>query len=176
MIKHTTCFSGYRPEKFKFELEDHDPEFFHLQETIRLAVEGTIEGGYRRFLCGMAAGFDLLCAEVILDLKRYGLIDNDEAWLVAVLPYGEHKVSSAWQPRHDRVLEAANEVVVVAPKYRPGVYYQRNRYMVEKSYRLICYYDGRRGGTQYTVRYAENLNLEIINLAEKSDFNVNTKI
>ena len=39
--------------------------------------------------------------------------------------------------------------------------------MVAASSLLICYFDGRSGGTAQTVRMAEQSGLEIVNLAER---------
>ncbi len=51
-------------------------------------------------------------------------------------------------------------------RYHQGCYYERNRYMVDHSSRMMCYYDGDKGGTEYTVKYAEQNNLQITNLYE----------
>lgn len=48
--------------------------------------------------------------------------------------------------------------VILIAKYGEdmlGCYNQSNRYMVEHSSRLICYYNSSRGRTGYTVNYAE---------------------
>lgn len=49
-------------------------------------------------------------------------------------------------------------------KYCKQAFHIRNRYMVDHSSRLICYYDGQLGGTDYTVNYARKKGLDIINL------------
>jgi len=38
--------------------------------------------------------------------------------------------------------------------------------MVDHISRMMCYYDGDKGGTKYTVKYAEQNNLQITNLYE----------
>ena len=66
----TCAFTGHRllPEDFDKNL---------LEEKI----EGLIQGGANEFLCGMAVGFDLLCAEIVLKLKR-----KHDLKLVACIP------------------------------------------------------------------------------------------
>ena len=56
----TCAFTGHRllPEDFDKNL---------LEEKI----EGLIQGGANEFLCGMAVGFDLLCAEIVLKKIRF---------------------------------------------------------------------------------------------------------
>ena len=41
---------------------------------------------------------------------------------------------------------------------------RRNRYMVDRSSRLIAVYDGMLGGTMYTLTYAMKQGLDIITL------------
>jgi hypothetical protein len=36
--------------------------------------------------------------------------------------------------------------------------------MVDKSSKLICYYDGSGGGTGYTVEYAKKRSVQVVNL------------
>ncbi len=49
------------------------------------------------------------------------------------------------------LLNACTEMVVIQEEYQPSVYSQRNRYMAERSDRVIAVYDGReKGGTVRT--------------------------
>jgi hypothetical protein len=43
----------------------------------------------------------------------------------------------------------------------------RNKFMVENSSCLVCYWDGQTGGTAQTIDMAEKCGLSIVNLAEK---------
>ena len=51
-------------------------------------------------------------------------------------------------------------VVNVCDHYHPGVYQQRNVWMVDHSSRVIAYYNGTAGGTRNTIRYAEKKGIE----------------
>lgn len=62
------------------------------------------------------------------------------------------------------ILGKCDEVITLSTRYHRKCYHERNRYMVDNSSRLICYYDGSDGGTGYTVNYALNSKIEIINL------------
>jgi len=114
----------------------------------------------------MAKGFDLVAGSLVVALK--------ESWaelsglnLIAVLPFERHDFSNEpWRTLHQIVLGAASEVVTLASKYHPQAYHDRNRYMVDHSTQLICYYDGKKGGTHFTVKYAEERGLTIINVAK----------
>lgn len=58
----TIAFSGYRTEKLP---ENVDP----IRIQLKKEVNKCIEDGYDTFLCGMAEGFDLMSAEIVLDLE-----------------------------------------------------------------------------------------------------------
>ena len=60
---NTVAFSGYRTEKLP---ENIDP----IRINLKNAVAECIEDGYNSFLCGMADGFDLMSAEIVLEFKK----------------------------------------------------------------------------------------------------------
>ena len=67
--EHTVCFTGHRSQKLPWKFNEEDPRCTKMKATLRVELEKAIEKGYRTFLCGMALGFDMICAETILDLK-----------------------------------------------------------------------------------------------------------
>ena len=60
--KTTCCFTGHRVLKKDFNYEK-------LDETI----ETLIKKGYRTFLVGMAIGFDIECAKILLNKRKYNI-------------------------------------------------------------------------------------------------------
>lgn len=54
-----------------------------LRQRISDCVENLYLSGKTEYLCGMALGFDLLCAEVVLSLKKR----FPDIRLICVLPY-----------------------------------------------------------------------------------------
>lgn len=164
-ITQTVCFSGHRPEKFTFPLTPEYPEYVCLLEATRQAIIDSIEDGYAHFMVGMAGGFDLIAASAFYELKDVGLIPGNVRF-TAVLPFTGHKPTKDWLEIHQAVLEEADEVVTVAAKFSTRAYLERNRYMVDRSNRLICYCRCLTGGTAYTVKYAARNGRQIINVAE----------
>jgi len=162
----TVCFSGYRPEKFAFIFHQGNMAYLTLEQRIEEAILQAVDGGYTSFMCGMAKGFDLVAGSLVVALK--------ESWaelatlnLVAVLPFDGHGFSTEpWCTLHQMVLGGAGDMVTLASQYHSKAYHDRNRYMVDHSSRLICYYDGKKGGTHFTVKYAEENGLKIVNVAE----------
>ena len=146
----TCCFSGYRIEKMPFRNDDC-PAARELFAALDAAVAEAAADGCTRFLSGMSTGFDLWAAEAVLRAR-------------AALP--ADRVPRAWKRRFNRCLLAADKVYALSRSYHAGCFAARNRFMVDASSRLICYYDGRSGGTAQTVHMAEQSGLKILNLAD----------
>lgn len=149
------CFSGHRilPQ-----------DCTGLQANLEKAIIELIERGVVFFGNGGAVGFDALAATTVLKLKeKYPHIR-----LVMVLPCPPKQQSSRWsdeqKKQYYRILERADKVRILSPKYTDGCMLDRNRHMVDCSAYLICYLREQRGGTFYTVKYAERRGLNILRL------------
>lgn len=165
MIKKekAVCFSGHRPEKLPKEKQ----ELEQLRDQISEAVEKAIEDGYDTFIAGGARGFDLMCAEVVNFRKRI-IKPTDPVLirLISVIPYEEQAIRWKESERelYYEMMAKSDDVIMLNSHYHSQAFYKRNRYMVDNSSRLICYYNGSGSGTGYTIKYAKGEQLDIINL------------
>lgn len=119
--------------------------------------------GYSNYYCGMAMGFDLLSAEVVLSLKA----ECKELRLIAVVPYRnqDERFSFADKKRYHSILNRADETILLCENYYQGCLLRRNDYMLARSNQVIAYFDGEnKGGTFYTCRNAQVKGLPVINL------------
>ena len=120
--------------------------------------------GRHHLLAGGALGFDTVAAQEVLRVRGEGYPGLK---LELVLPYvGQEE---QWSQRDASVYRAmlrqADQVVYIANRYTQGCMFQRNRYLVEHSAYCLCYQKQERGGTAYTVRYANSQGLAVRNLA-----------
>lgn len=164
MGEQSCCFSGYRPEKMALAgaVDAAIPDAIYL--PLLTAVRRAHEAGCTRFISGMSRGFDLWAAQAVILLRH----ECSDVTLHCAVPYDgqEARWETHWRELHRAVLQRADSAVILAQRYAPECFHVRNRYMVDASARLICYYDGQPGGTAYTVRYAEKRGLVIENLAD----------
>ena len=125
-------------------------------------VKNLIKNGCKRFLCGMAQGFDLTAAESVIAMKS----DYPDLELVACVPCeGQSRYfSSADRARYDRVLKNSSEVIVLSENYYQGCMHLRDRFMVDNCDLVVCYLRKKSGGTHYTVKYAQAQGKKIIEL------------
>lgn len=159
------CFTGYRPEKFPFKLNRESLEYQQFENTLFEQVLAVAESGCRKFYCGMAMGFDIISAETVLAVKN---AFPEPLELICVLPFKNqnYNYSKDWKERFNSVLEKADDIIVLNEKYFSGCYQQRNIYMVDNSDYVITWYDGQKGGTENTVRYAIKKGRHIFNINE----------
>lgn len=143
---------------------------FIRQEEVRTQLTTVVALAYKSgitcFYCGMALGFDLMAAEVVLSLKD----KFSDIQLIAVVPFSGQ--SSRWtsseQERYHQILSQANKVVTLSKDYFRGCLLRRNDYMLSHSCSVIAYYDGKpKGGTFYTVRKAERMKMNVVNIYGK---------
>ena len=157
----TCCFSGYRIEKMPFAT--NDPRVDALTTALDRAITDAAAQGYTGFFSGMSTGFDLWAAEAVLRARETLPIQ-----LFCAIPF-DHQADhypSEWKRRFNHCLLAADRVFALSRNYHTGCYAARNRFMVDASSLLICYFDGKPGGTAQTVRMAKQSGLRIVNLAD----------
>ena len=139
----------------------------HLSELPRKIdglLEKLISEGYTEFRAGGAVGFDTLAALKVLEKKRkYGFVR-----LHLYLPC--HGQENGWSENLKKayyyVIENADSVRYSCESYVNGCMQKRNREMVDGSSLCLAYCGRSKGGSAYTVAYAEKKGVRVINMFE----------
>ncbi len=128
---HTAAFTGHRTYRGE------------AAEALASLLGDLHAEGYRRFLCGMALGFDMAAAEAVLALRAA----HPEVRLVCVVPFAgqDRRFPAVEQERYRRILEAADETVVLRDDYRPDCYARRNDRLTDGASAVVAWYDGSSG-------------------------------
>lgn len=144
----TVSVTGHRVLREGFDKEKVKSVFL---ERIRL--------GYDTFLIGMAVGFDTVCFQVLEEIRRLLPIK-----IIACIPceHQDQKFSYLQKKEYQRMLEVADEKILVSKDYTPYCMQKRNMFMVDNSSLLIAYLRESNGGAKNTVEYAKNKNVSII--------------
>ena len=154
MEPKTCCaFTGHRPARLPWGANESDPRCMILKDRIAQALEDAYTAGCRHFLCGMAQGADLYFGEAVLSLRDR----RPDVTLEAAIPYLDQAKNwpQADQDRRQAILDRCDYETMVSHHYSRGCLLRRNRYMVDRSCRLIAVYDGiPQGGTFQTLSYA----------------------
>ena len=158
--ERSCCFTGHRPMKLPWGMNEEDPRCIRLKEELRVRLDAIYELGYRRFLCGMAIGCDMYFAEAVINLRE----KHSDVILEAAIPFGDQpgRWTQGLRRRYNRLLDSADKVTVLQYSYTPDCMMRRNRYMVDRSSLLLACFDGRPGGTMNTILYAERSGLKTV--------------
>lgn len=160
MDKSTTCcFTGHRKLP-----ENRIPDILSRLEEV---LERLIQEGVREFCAGGALGFDTLAALRVLEFKK----QYPDVRLVLILPCKDQ--TKYWSESdisvYENIRECADEVIYTSEHSYSGCMHVRNRALVDRSSWCVCCLIQARGGTKYTVGYAQKKGLRIINVAESSE-------
>ena len=149
------CFTGHRA------LPRGETE--RLTAVVRPLVLHLIREGVTEFRVGGAVGFDMIMAELLLQLRDE---EKQKIRIVSVIPYPDwrEKWKAEDRVRQDRILKGSNQVVYVRQSYCKGVYMIRNRALVDGAAFCIAYCTGSTGGTAWTVEYAKLKGLKVYNM------------
>lgn len=151
--ENTCCFTGHR-------------ELYASKESLTALVYHHVcvlyDRGIRNYCCGGALGFDTLAAQVVLEFRK----DHPDARLVLILPCPEQ--AKFWNPEDVKVYEEikslADDVIYTHNRFTRFCMHLRNRRLVDESSVCISHLVKSTGGTAYTVKYAKQQGIEIIDL------------
>jgi len=157
---HRCCFTGHRPEKISATEEE-------VKAWLEKQIDQAIADGYTTFISGCAMGVDIWAGQIVLRKKA----ENSSLHLIAATPWPGFgaRWKDGWKEQYFALLHDADLAVNVCDHYHKGVFQQRNEYMVDRSNRLIAYYNGTPGGTRNTIEYAEKKKIEVVMLQEQPE-------
>ena len=163
------CCTGHRPKGFPFKYDidkqKHTVYLQTLEEKIELAIT---EYGIINFISGMAIGVDMDFAEIVLKLREKSPIALECA---IPCPNQTLKWDDKDKLRYDNILKRADKINLISERYTPECMLKRNRYMVDNSELVIAVFNGiEKGGTWYTIKYAEKKN-KVIEMIELCNLN-----
>lgn len=168
MVKYRSCcFTGHRSVNLPGGGDSADPQIAQLQSLLEKAILRACELDCLLFYAGGADGFDMLAAEAVLRIreKKYPNIR-----LCLALPSKTQGaiLPRALRARYDAILAAADSVYYASESNNTAAaMFDRNRYMVDHAELCIAYLVKNSGGTLYTVNYARQRGVPVLNLAQQ---------
>lgn len=150
----TVCFTGHRLQNLPFGFNEEDPRCTRMKRMMKRKLEEQILAQrVTHFISGMAIGVDIICAELVLELRaKYPHITLECAVPCKSQPY---KWSDTMKERYNNILKRSDKVTVLQESYTSDCMYKRNRYMIDSADIVIAVWNGKPSGTGYTVNYAK---------------------
>lgn len=157
----TCCFTGHRPKNLPFGYNENDERCIKLKNILQNEIESLIvKNNVGHFITGMALGIDLICAEIVLELKKkYPAITLESA-----IPCETQAVkwSEKQRNRYSHIGKKCDKVTLIQHHYDKECIHNRNKYMVDSSDFVLAVWSGNPSGTGNTVRYAKEKGKRII--------------
>lgn len=147
----TVAVSGHRYLQKDFDKKRLEEIFIKLIDEYKVDT----------FLIGMAVGFDTECFKILENLRETRKIK-----LVACIPCLNQsaKFSDLQKMEYDRMINSADEKIILQKDYDKYCMLKRNDFLVENANILVAYIRKDIGGTAYTVRKAKEKKLNIIKI------------
>ena len=152
----TCCFSGHRAMP---------PETMNLvRQRTEAAIRELYARGYRIFITGGALGYDTMVATLLFQIRT----EIPDIRVVLAYPYEGYNsgwTREQWQDYRDRLMRY-DEVECISEKPTRYAFWKRDRYMVDRSSLCVGYCIDASSGTGYTMAYARQKGVKVINLAD----------
>ncbi|MBO7242834.1 MAG: DUF1273 family protein [Alistipes sp.] len=131
-------------------------------DRLRESIISLYNIGARVFRVGMAEGFDMAAAELVMEM----MVEDINIVLEAYIPWPDFDkhLNHNDSMRYNNILKCCNAVHYASNEYNRGVYHKRNDMLIEGADYIVAWWDGSSSGTGYTVKQAKRHHLKIINL------------
>lgn len=152
LSKNICCFSGHRPKSLPWGFDEQDDRCVKMKGKLKEEIIKAIKSGYDTFLCGMALGFDMIVAEMILDLKENDAFKHIK--LIGALPCKnqERLWKESEKIRYHNLLAKLDGIRCIYDNYVGAkCMLERNKFMVNNSSLLIALFNGTSEGTEKTI-------------------------
>ena len=149
------CFTGHR--------DIPAGKYVKTMQLLRQHILRLYTEGYTVFNAGGALGFDTMAAQAVLKLKE--TFPQVQLHLYLPYPRQSEKWSKADKAVYEHILQHCDKVTYAAPEYTPGCMNNRNRALVDNADLCIAYCTETTGGTVYTMNYALDNGVDVVNIA-----------
>ena len=160
----TVCLTGHNPQTLTILDDENSLETTQLRKVLKKSIIELIETeNAKHFISGMSLGIDMMCAEIVLELKEeYPFIT-----LECALPYETQAIR--WrvesQEKYYFILRDCDKDTMLQTRYTSDCISKRNKYMVDKSDIILAVWNGSNSGTGNIINYARKINKTIKQIA-----------
>lgn len=155
-MKHPFSATGHRPNKL-YDAYPERPGYKLLVSFAEYCINKYINE-IDSFGSGMALGWDMAVAQACINL---------DISLIACVPFKgqECQWPTKTQNYYNLLLSKAAQVIYVCEAgYAAWKMQKRNEFMVDNSHKQLALWNGTKGGTANCVKYANDKEIEVINV------------
>lgn len=159
--KKLLAFTGLKPHKMPFGFDEDSPACISLKEMIKKSLIELIENeNVTRFISSVSMGIEMICAEIVLELKReYPYLE-----LEAAVTHKEQSLlwPDKYRERYDAILEQCVYINLSSDEYMEGLIEKRNKYMINKCDLILAIWNEKSGVIGDFMSYALKRKKQII--------------
>ena len=157
--EETACLTGHRPNKLPWFYDETKDNCLRFKQDVKDIFIGAYKYGLKNYLVGMAEGFDMISAEILIELRK----TYKDIKIYAIIPCKgqEKKWKAAQQNRYHNILKLCDDIITLSEEYTPTCMNDRNKYMVDNSSVIIACWNGKPSGTGNTISFAKESGCEI---------------
>ena len=151
--EETACLTGHRPNKLPWFYDETKENCIKFKQDVKEIFVGAYEYGLKNYLVGMAEGFDMIGAEILIELRK----TYKDIKIYAIVPCKgqENKWKPTQQTRYHNILKLCDDIITLSEEYTPTCMNERNEYMVKNSSVVIACWNGKPSGTGNTIHFAK---------------------
>lgn len=158
MIKILT-FSGHR------NLDTNKID--SIRDRVKIKIQEAYTNGYKHFMVGGALGFDMIVLEELIKYKKEHITRDVKFTVEVAIPFKNH--NEKWSIhdiiKFENLLDYTNKITYTSNSYDETCYSIRNKYMVDRSDKLIVYWKPNTyGGTFNAMKHGEDKGIFIENI------------
>lgn len=161
-MSQALAFAGQRMESLSLGGNGVSAANIQLKAVLLDEIMNRAAQGYDTFYCGAARGADMLFGNLVLWVK---VTTYPALRLICVIPHEGQATNwpEEWRDMYFKLLEQADDMVLISHRYTSDCYHRGNRYMIENAKALLALYDGiQPGDAAYAVEYARRKGREIV--------------
>ena len=161
--QNTCCLTGHRPKNLPWGYDESKQNCIAFKNDLYKIFNGAIKYGLNTFLVGMAEGFDMISAEILIDIRK----NFKHIKIIAVIPCKNQEIkwSEKQQQRYISILKQCDNKIILSDTYTKDCMNNRNKFMINHSSVVIACFSGKPSGTKNTLNLAKEngLKIKIIN-------------
>lgn len=157
------ALTGERLGEYDSERDENRQDHQRIRNLVLNKIEELYQNGTTVFLTGCIPGADLWAAELVLEKRK----EHEEIQLICVLAYADQleNCSPVRKARCRRIMEEADEQVIMQEEYTFRSFYFRSKYLVDHSNFIlaICSYKNEENIEEnLLVHYARAIDKKIV--------------
>lgn len=151
---------GHEPENLSWGCDENAPECAKLKRYIKYIIEKLLVNGYDYFISGIRPGIEIMCSEIMLELKK------SKSFTLEIVA---DKISMEGKERIENILRNCDKIKNMNGN-NMRVVNNRKNYIIDNADILVIICNGSPGFTKEIMKCSLTDNEKIVKIIDPDDF------